>query len=595
MDKPIASTLLRSFLERCRGEDGQPTPPFRGLVSPHELQALELLVTGASAQVVPAPGESETMAVAIAERSTTDEVTVPPVPVSGPSLACGPRIDLDLTALRLKAPENSSITLCLDFGTARSKAFAATALDEDVGKLFDLAVGKEASESNAIYSVTSSVWIDRDGRLYVGEEAVRRSLFDVESSATRQRLDSLKQEISQTSGVTPVEQRQLSVAVNPTGVPLTVQDAITMYLAYLTDMSTGALASQHGGPRYVRRRFALPCWGVEHRLWAARILSTCLRRAVLLADTFRGRWSEGIPTEVAKELLTAAADHDEALGYLIHKDGPPDRVAHYGGVLEPLAAGSARLWKDEPRSLSRQLVLVLDVGAGTTDLSLFWVVQQPGSRKALPIAPAASAIRMAGDQLDSALLFQLKERAHLGGDETLQRRVHGALALEMRRLKEQLFKLGEVRHRLVNDQVVHITLEDFLASEGVRNFTATLHARVQEFLGAIHPSWFGERGADGIKMLITGGGCELPMIVGLASREWAIGDRDIRPTLASKVPAAIQNTYTEAFVAEYPQLAVAIGGALPSLLDEGNQQTTWLGGTPPPQGLNRYQVTGPQN
>jgi len=260
--------------------------------------------------------------------------------------------------------------------------------------------------------------------------------------------------------------------------------------------------------------------------------------------------------------------------------------------LEPLAAGSARVWKDDLRHLSRQLVFVVDVGAGTTDLSLFWVVQQPGDRRALPVTPGAAAIRMAGDQLDSALLFQLEERAHLGGDESLQRRVRGALALEKRRLKEQLFRLGDVRHRLVNDQVVHITLPDFLASEGVQKFAATLQGRIQEFLGAIHPSWFGNGGADGLRMVITGGGCELPMVMALATRDWVLGDREIRPTLAPRVPTAIQESYTDDFVSEYPQLAVAIGGALPALLDEGDQQDTWLGGTPAPRGLSRYQVTG---
>ena len=74
------------------------------------------------------------------------------------------------------------------------------------------------------------------------------------------------------------------------------------------------------------------------------------------------------------------------------------------GVLEPIAAGSARVWKDDLRSLSRQLVFVLDVGAGTTDLSLFWVVQDPARRRALPVKPAARAVRaMANCRIERTL------------------------------------------------------------------------------------------------------------------------------------------------------------------------------------------------
>ncbi len=313
MDEAVARVLLQSLLSRIRGDDVPPSAPFRGLVSADELRALELLV---DARARPAEGAAASgVGDSSSDADTTPLAATPEQPVTdrsaSPSVLVPQRVELDRAALRQKAPDNPSITLCLDFGTARSKAFAAEAPGGGVGKLFDLAVGKEAGESGSVYSVTSSVWIDQNGQVFVGEEAVRRSLLDLESGATRQRLDSLKQEISQIPGVAAVERRQLPRSVNPTAVPLTVEDAITLYLAYLTDIAGGALSTQHGAPRYIRRRFALPCWDTSHRLWAAEVLGNCLRRAILLADTLRGRWLEGIPAELAKELLTAAAAHDE--------------------------------------------------------------------------------------------------------------------------------------------------------------------------------------------------------------------------------------------------------------------------------------------
>ena len=108
--------------------------------------------------------------------------------------------------------------LCLDFGTAKSKAFAATD-EEEEPELEPLAVGQADDDlDRAVHEVSSCVWIDDGGRLFVGSEAVKRGMNYGHELVPHRPLDSLKQEISQ---VDPEEgavelDRKLPQDVDPT-------------------------------------------------------------------------------------------------------------------------------------------------------------------------------------------------------------------------------------------------------------------------------------------------------------------------------------------------------------------------------------------
>jgi molecular chaperone HscA len=428
--------------------------------------------------------------------------------------------------------------------------------------------------------------------MFAGSEAVRRGASQAIGVKARKRLDSLKQELSQVLPGHQVGSQILPPEVNASGVELSYDDAITFYLAYLTDLAVSELNERHGISRYVRRRFTLPCWESEHRSRAAQLLSRRLACAQVLADSFHNRWKEGIPAIEVKRSIQTILSRVDGLTYLLdlNLEVPKHLAARWGGLLEPLAAGSSRIWLDRS---ARDLVLVIDVGAGTTDLSLFWVVQTSGQKghRAFPVEPSGTAIRMAGDLLDSVLVRMILDRAHLGADTMLQQRVSSALFLSgVRRLKEQLINTGELTHRLVNDQVVSITRKEFLETEGVRNFTASLQKTIEAFLSSIDLSW--QDPLSKIRLVLTGGGCDLPMVRAIAERDWLIGGQTIRFQQTKNLPQLISERFDEDFCREYPQLAVALGGALPMVLDEGNAQKVWFGGAPAPGPLPRYPVTG---
>ena len=311
-----AALLLKNLLDRLDADAAADRPQFRGVVSDAEREALRELLAGVgrSRPGPPAP--------------PVEAVVEPPKPTPPPDTA----VELSLDALRADVSPPPEWVLCLDFGTAKSKAFAATD-DEEDPELEPLPIGEDDEDlDGSVYEVSSCVWIDDEGRLFVGSEAVKRGMNY--GGEFRRSLDSLKQQISQ---VDPVDgsaelQGRLSKDVDPTST-LTYADAITIYLAYLTDLATTAVARRVGTP-YVRRRFTVPCWQSTQRGWAAELLGKSLLRAQLLADTFHDRWRKGIPVEQIAHAVKAAAAYDGELTRLAaieSDDSSDEREAVPGG------------------------------------------------------------------------------------------------------------------------------------------------------------------------------------------------------------------------------------------------------------------------
>src|SRR5690606_8737495 len=112
----------------------------------------------------------------------------------------------------------------------------------------------------------------------------------------------------QTDGNLDGDNKVLPKEWNPTPYKLTQGDLLRVYLAYLTDMANQALATWHVGDegvgRYVRRRFARPCWpNPDQAQWADQLMKRMLAEAQILADTFSDRWSGGLSVAEIKAAL----------------------------------------------------------------------------------------------------------------------------------------------------------------------------------------------------------------------------------------------------------------------------------------------------
>src|SRR5215831_4908227 len=130
-----------------------------------------------------------------------------------------PKVTLNTRAAKMQAADSPEIVMCVDFGTAMSKAFAFRVAEEDSVPV-DLALSKRAGHTEAVYPVPSSVYISNAGKVFLGHEAVSNSLE--EAAEGRERFDSPKQDLSQ--GNADLAAISVPASINPTGVPLTKDD-----------------------------------------------------------------------------------------------------------------------------------------------------------------------------------------------------------------------------------------------------------------------------------------------------------------------------------------------------------------------------------
>lgn len=487
-------------------------------------------------------------------------------------------ITLNLRSITFDAPQNPSMRMCLDFGTAMSKAFASDIEGDEITEGLKLKLGHRASggTSKDIYPVPSSLWIAEDGKIYMGEEAIARSLHS-DPSGNRQRFDSLKRELILGMKESSPFQETMNQSLNPTDCPLSNGDAITLYLGYLTDLACTEMEEAHQCSRYVLRNFGLPSWAPERRVWGEEILRTMLVKAQIVADTFHSKWENGVSIHAVKSVLEKIDNLDKLPDYLVAQ-----------GITEPLAVGSSRLRQNEP---SRGLVMVVDVGAGTSDLALFVVVENPERKlfNAFPIQGCNQSLHMAGDTLDSAMLQTILKKAGIKSHDHDYPSIFQLLRRQVRSLKEDLFRDGYCTVNLVNGARVRIDRDEFLRQDSVNRFKMRLEEKFEDVLKAMNKGLAQHFGQGGLSVVLTGGGATLPMVRELAVGAFSVHSTHIRKDEVPLVPEDFE--YDAELATVYPQLAVAIGGTMPFLIDEKYT----IDDIDIPQGkftLNRTQVSG---
>lgn len=128
-------TLVENLIARLEPSPHGPGYVWKGVVTEHEVAALcKLVGLPVQATVFPSPA-------------------IVALPV--------------LNERSLSAKVNSDISLCLDFGTAFSKAAGMTAEDE----LIEIGLGKEAAEPNLQFPVNSTVYLSGE-RIWFGPQAI---------------------------------------------------------------------------------------------------------------------------------------------------------------------------------------------------------------------------------------------------------------------------------------------------------------------------------------------------------------------------------------------------------------------------------------
>jgi hypothetical protein len=563
MDTRTAQLLLIGLLQRLDADAKAPQPLFGALVGDVEREALAVLVRSVhgseevGSQLI-APGSQATMT---STKGSTNE------PETILNLAC---IGLDLKATHVA---------CVDFGTAKSKAFASRILESDDDELdpadlVELGVGTIDGDADP-YATTSSVWISNEGRMFAGNRALdlSRSYID---GIERERFDSIKRQLI--NAYDDVDSgRPLRPTINPTATPLTYEEAICFFLAFLMDLVGRSLIEKQLS-RYTPKRFTVPAWNPKKRRWAVRTLGSYIKLAHILADTFSGQWDAGIPIKAFKSALQQARTHEAKLGHLL--DRRLDGLTL--GISEPVAAGTGRLLTDKGL---RNLVLVIDVGAGTTDLALFRVTPWKGGTKFFPIVES-QAKNMAGDWIDECLAeFALDKAGHTDQHDRAQLKSQ-MFRRGLRLDKERLLIDGSRDVEVAPGRRVAMNREAFLEYGPVKAFSLQLEDYIGKFLAEVGGSYF--KVASSPTVLFTGGGASLPFVQSLRNRRWTIAGVESR---LSRPKRTVPEQFEQFGDLVYQQLAVAIGGSLKAI-DEGARETEYRGGVEPLGPLTRYSVTG---
>lgn len=429
--------------------------------------------------------------------------------------------------------------LCIDFGTAFSKAAAAPTgawARFDPSMVRPLMLNSRAAGGNA-FLLDSAVFVDED-RVLFGRAALARA--DQLASKKRMALRSFK---------TLLSVSDLDRALN-TGAPLSIdphrvfpmRDLIVLYLAYLLAAVERAIDLDPDlRTATFDWRYAAPAW----RSGDSAGLHTIVVRLFAEAEAFR--------LSVGDELLSpdgvSFATINDALPRALENPRPKDM----GLIFEATAAAAYTSIGLED---SAAHLIVIDVGAGTTDIAAMSRVA--GRVQELP--EARVTLKQAGDFIDRIVANLIIDASRTARSPAQQAELWRELMRSMRDIKESLFIDGRALIR-GDRRTINIAMRDVDRDNDFREFVKAVTQAYDHGLGVVRDYALraGQRQVDAIAV---GGGASAPFIQALLST------KPPRSAHLKFVPRPATPDWAHAPEFEgnlapvFPQLAIAIGGAL---------------------------------
>lgn len=542
MNSNIAKVLLENLLNRIETQkDG--SKQITGVLTDAELEALQL----ALARLMPDP-----------PAPPVDAQTEISRRMAPASLTNG-GIELDFSSLYLPDPPKD-VRLCLDFGTAMSKATLVQDNDDDESEeihVLRLGVPGDQEEISEVMLI-SSVFIDRDGNLWFGNDAVNRSMVERENGTRRQRLDNIKRRLSE-GGWDEI----VANPFNPTDVEVTYGVMVLAYLMFMT-WTVNSCLKELGYPLNLPRRHAMPCLTGERKRKAVHRLKQLVGESQVLADTFHPKLKEkdGIPISDFMAVVKSLRQKPWSYPFVAEE------------ITEPLGvAGSLIDWKTPVNALT----MVIDIGAGTSDLSLYRIHISPesGTNVAYEVENSSRVLTEAGNHLDRILIELVIKKSGITSDNPRSVNVRGELELGIRDFKETLFNEESVYIPLMNEAEVNVNLVEFLELEAVKSFSTDLRNAMTDILGTIDVSWVNSietTPSRSLVVVLTGGGSDLPMVESLARDSIQVNGTDVRVTRSRQFPSWLRELDAN-LESDYPRIAVSLGGARKRLIQNEGQAT----------------------
>ncbi len=433
----------------------------------------------------------------------------------------------------------SDWTLCIDFGTAYSKAAAAPTgawSRFDPGQVRPLMVGGHEPSGNA-FLLDSAVFVDETHVLF-GRAAITAA--DALASKKRMALKSFK---------TLLSVSDLDRALN-TNAPLSIdphrlfqmRDLVVLYLAYLLEAVEQSSASDPllADVSSITYRYAAPAW----RSGDSAGMHESIVRLFGEADAFRDVVGEkllapeGVPLALIEKVLPKALAQGASF--------------EMGLIFEATAAASFTSIGLEDAGSH---FIVVDMGAGTTDIA---ALARLGPRT-IELPEARVTLKQAGDFIDQLIANRILDNASWARSTAEKSDLWNLLMRQMRDIKEAMFADGRAVLRIKGRQIA-VTLRDVEKDPDFRAFYKNLQDAYMHSL-AVARDDAGARGRTEVQAVAVGGGAAAPFIQDL-----------IRKKASRSAPRVVPRPATPdwAHAAEFrgnlapvfPQLAISIGGAL---------------------------------
>ncbi|MDI4662612.1 MULTISPECIES: hypothetical protein [Cobetia] len=563
MDNNKARWLLENLLDRLVGrEDGKQELP--GIITESEQEALTAAIDllGVSSRLVSASQETKVEPV---DPDQQDDLPIYTVASGLPEVLLK-ELDFDHESLRavfppiLDEPVSPDIRLCIDFGTAMSKV---TLVHDGAGKnggdeLQILELGDVAGQDPSdgpLELLISSVYISNEGVVYFGKSALEVSEQEA-SEANRQRIDNMKRFLSE-DGIEDV----LSAEFNPTEIEVHYRDIILYYLVYLTWVFNHC-TDDMGYDKNVLRRFAMPCFDDIKARQYSQMLSRMLGHAQVIAILLGDEINEGVPLYKLKGLCNSIHGKNYEYSFI----GSP--------VTEPLGVASALVSED---GAANNLSMVIDIGAGTTDISLFRIRVDTDKDIYLAnqIPEAASGLPMAGNYIDRVLVQKVLSLADVSFQLPDYRRIRNDLERKIRMYKEELFEMGSVNIPLPNGDVIEVLLDDFMESPSIHEFHTKLREKIVEVLENVDEFVLRTAPRRELVLVLTGGGASLPFVRNMIGIVIDVGNISLKTVKSHDFPAWMEEDHPE-FEYIFPRIAVALGGARNNIIVPYNQRSMEL-------------------
>ncbi|HWA01662.1 MAG TPA: Hsp70 family protein [Caulobacterales bacterium] len=439
----------------------------------------------------------------------------------------------------------SRARICIDFGTALSKASVCLdpSLPLEVG-VRPLPIGAVSGAQHHL--LTPSVLFVDSGRLFFGPRAL-----EVAWSGAGQSRDPLLS-FKTVLGARNVQEAlasKLPPSIDPTGT-FRQRDALALYLAYLDQLIRAALAASINMPPGVvnaRRRYTSPAWSAGGS--TDRVFEGIFNEAAAISQKLGGLLMS--PDGISIAQCRDALDKAEA--------APGDGKLETG-VFEPHAAAAASLaFTTSPI----RFVMVVDIGAGTTDIAAFEFDERNDPPSLTEIKPARQCSALAGDEIDR-ILINLFARTRVGErtpeeDERMRRLIR----LAARDLKHQLFTEGRCTVRN-GWSATTIRIPDLAEDPQFRAYHNALGQIMAHSIAAV-AARAQATGAPVIDVVLAGGGSHLPFLQDLVRQAGAGRGVNLRIAPLSPANALYEGVDPELSTA-FPQIAMSVGGALVEML-----------------------------